>query len=609
MISKPLLSLLERAGRIRQTSSNAFLGVLIAFSTPILALLVGGILSCMIGARQQEIPSDPARFARVFPNPATMLPADMTPLSKVTVLLFVAVFVVVVTAILLMFFYRQVQSAAVAFEVAMIERLRHHAKSLARVRTLSAQQQALTDGLDYHLPRVRASLSRWWRTVPRHVVQLVACVLVAVLIEPMLAILALIATGLILLVYRYLDRSRRTSLPVVRERAAQERGELVNLSLKGPLLESVHEEHEVERRFADQLAHYRKDAIGSLTSSSWKTPTIVLIGGVLLCLFLFVIAVQIIGSESSFGLAGAFTFTLCCVGAAVSLVRLQRALRELRTVESAAEELDRFMAIPVEEFDNEELKQIDRVTEHAELDHVTVQDSRGRKLLENVSVVFNPGRLIGVVASQPLQANALVELLMGFGRPVSGRMLVDGQVVTDLRPDSLAHCSHWVASDGALVTGTVKDNLVGTVKPNGAVDIRDTIKLARLTEIVQQLPDGLSTIISPGDDRLTADAPFRLGVARAAIRAASIVVIEEPRSSNYDQEAEQQTLEAIRALVSDTIITVILPQRLATLRQCDMVVMVHDHKVADIGSHSELLQRNELYRHLTYLRFNAFRNS
>lgn len=608
VISQSLKLLLNRAGRIRSVGASSVLGVIVALSAPILAVLAGAILGCLMEVPVSDSQTVSVGFARLLPDPNQVFSDETAILTRIASLLAIAAIVVVLTSIGLFAFYKQVQRAAVVFEVTMIDRLRKHAKGLARVRTLSAQQQALVDGLDYHLPRVRSSLSRWWRSFPRHAVQLIGCLVIAVLIEPALALLTLIATAVILLVYRYLDRSRRTVLPVVRERAGLQREILVDLSVKGPLLESVHEEHEVERRFAEQMAHYQRDAVRSLSSSIWKTPMIVLIGGLLICLFLFVIAVQIILGGTDFGLPGAFTFTLCCVGAAVSLVRFQRALRELRTVETAAEEMERFLALPVEDLEHEELKQIQRVTKQAALEHVTVQDSRGRKLLENISVVFTPGCLFGVVASQPLQGRALVELLLGFGRPVSGRMLVDDEIVTDLRPDSLAHCAHWVAADGALVTGTLTDNLLGPAQQVAADRLDDVVNATRLKDVLQHLPDGYATIISPGDDRLAADAPFRIGVARAALRDASIVVVEEPKSSNYDQEGEQLTLETIRSLVGPNRITVVLPQRLGTLRECDVVIMIHDHKVADVGSHADLLQRNELYRHLNYLKFNPFRN-
>lgn len=602
MKSKSLKSLLQRAGHLGQLAGASIVGSLVALLVPLLAFLLGEILNCLLFANS---PSARLPLSRWLPDVEAWLSA-MAPLAKVSTLLGVVLGLLILAAILLFIFYRQTQQAAVAFEVNLIRELRSHAKRLAITRTLSAQETALTDCLDYHLPRVRAGLSRWWRTFPSQVVQLLGCLVVALLLAPELTLLTVLATLIVVLSFRYFDRGRRTMLPVVRERAAQQRGALVRLSLKGPLLESVHNQTAVESRFADQIMRYEADAVRSLTSSAWKIPTLVLVGGVLACLFLFVLSVKILASGAGFTIASAFPFALCLTGAAVSLVRLERSVREMKMLQTAAEELNRFLSLNANEISEEDLKTIDRLTEQAELEHVTVHDSSGRKLLEDVSVVFKPGSLIGVVSSQRLQSHALVELLMGFGRPVSGRMLVDGQLVSEFKPQSLIDCAHWVASDGAIVTGTVSENILGAGKSLGSRNFSEILQATKLTEVVQKLPDEQMTLITVGDDRLTLDDTFRIGVARAACSKASVIVVEEP-DVRVDQAIEQSSLEAIRSLVDPAKITVVVPQRLLTLRQCDVVVMVHDHRVVDTGSHTELLQRNELYRHLNYLRFNAFR--
>jgi ATP-binding cassette, subfamily B, bacterial len=603
VISKSLKSLLRRAGGLGQLAGVSIVGSSVALLVPLIAYLLGTILNCLLF-------SDPAVTQRVplspwMPDIEAFLPS-MAPLAKVSTLLTVVLGLLVLAALLLYVFNRQTQHAAVTFEVSLIRELRAHAKRLAITRTLSAQETALTDCLDYHLPRVRAGLSRWWWTFPSQGVQLLGCLVVAMLLAPELTLLTLLATLLVVLSYRYFDRSRRTMLPVVRERAAQERSALVRLSLKGPLLESVHNQSAIEARFAEQLTRYESDAVRSLTSSAWKIPTLVLVSGLLACLFLFVVSVKVLASDTGFTIASAFPFALCLAGASVSMVRLERSVREMNMLHTATEELNRFLSLSTNEIHDKDLKTMDALKEHAELEHVTVQDSSGRKLLEDVSVTFKPGQLIGVVSSQRLQAHALVELLMGFGRPVSGRMLVDGQLVSDFKPQSLIDCAHWVASDGAIVTGTVSENILGAKKSLDGRNLGEILQRASLTETVQKLPDEQMTLITLSDDRLTTDDTFRIGVARAACSQASVVVVEEP-DVRVDQSIEQASLNAIRSLVGPDKITVVIPQRLLTLRQCDLVVMVHDHRVVDTGTHADLLQRNELYRHLNYLRFNAFR--
>lgn len=599
MLSKSLRLLVNRAGGDSKLWFSGAIGVLSALAVPVLFLIIGQVIHILVTAESGKLHP----MISWTPQIDNWLP-DVAPLAKVSILLGLALAIAIVIAILTHSFYRLTQKAAVDFEVNTVETLRNHSKQLAVVRTLSAQQTALVDGLEYHLPRVRVSLARWWRTYPRHLIQCLGCLFIAFAIQPLLTAITLVGASLLSLIFRWFDARRRTTLPVVRERAAHRRTDLVALCVRGPLLESVHEEKEVSDRFHDLLSNYRKEAIKSLTSSSWKTPLIIAIVGILACAFVFVVAVQVLRPEAKLSVAAAVTFLLAGIGATVSAMRLQRSYRELVLVNTAADELQKFLALPVEKFDATDLKSISKVTQRAVLDHVTLQDSSGRKLLENVSIVFQPGCLMGVVASEQIQAQALVELLMGYGRPVSGRLLLDDVLISDLRPDSLAKCSLWVSPDGPLVTGTVQDNLIR----NGAIsaDLNTVLQSARVLEAVRQLPDGLSTLITPDDDRLIADAPFRLGLARAKLRQPSIVVIEEP-SHHVDAKTEQETIEAIRNLVQPSLITVLLPQRLPTLRHCDTLVLIHEHKVVDIGTHAELLQRSELYRHLNYVRFNPFR--
>lgn len=602
MLSGQVKELLRTAGIVSRRPVTDVLGCIAAVLLPALFLACGSVIDVLAA------PASPRSrdFGWFIPNLRLAFSNQFSPLAEVALLLLIALIVVLINAGCLLLFYRRIQSASVGFESSIIRQMRNHSRRLAVSRSLSGQETALSDGLEYHLPRVRSSLSRRWRAWPRHVVQLAGCLLIAALIQPVLMLLTIVASGLVFVVYRYLDRRRRTLLPVVRERAAQRRSEVTSICLKGPLLESIHSSQEVDERFNEELGNYEREAIRSLASSAWKTPLIIGLSGVLACIFFFIVAVQILRMDSGFTFAGSMTFLLCCIGATVSAIRLERSQRELKSVQTAAEDLRRFLSLPVDALRTKDLKAISRVTKQVVLDHVTLQDSSGRKLLENVSFTFQPGRLIGIVASQRLQAHALVELLMGFGRPTSGRMLLDDVLVTDLEPAAITSLATWVSPTGPLVTASIEGNLLRNGSSNSG-DITDAIKGARAFDAVQRLPDGLATVVTSGDDRLIQDVPFRLGIARAALRNRSIVVLEEPEN-HVDPRTEQETIDAIRSLVRHPTIVVLLPQRLATVRQCDSVILMHEHKIADAGTHGELLQRNELYRHLNYVRFSPLRH-
>lgn len=590
MQAESLKQLLRRVPRSSSRTACFVLNCIIGLIVPILAVLTGHIFQVLLGSVDQPL------TARL-PNLSAFV-EGYSPLLKISVLLAVILAAVVVVELLLYMTYRLSQTAAVEFEVALFRQFREHSHRLARVRTLSAQETELIDCLNYHLPRVRAVLARLWQAIPRHYVQFLACVICACLIQLQFALLAIIATALLVVTYQFFDRIRRTKLPVVRENAAFHRDGLVNLAIRGPILEAVHDQQDIQRRYDQQLNLYRRDAIRSLTSSAWKTPVVALFLGGLACLLMFVMAVQLL--QQTLQLPSAIAFLFCLAAAVFSARRIMQVRRDSRQVTTAIEELNRFLSNVVSQPENEHAVELPRISRSAVLEHVILQDSRGRKLLEDVSVTFEPGALIGIVSNQPLEARALVEMLLGFGQPSSGRMLIDGHTLTDLKPATLTKAAHWVAADGSLLTGTVLENLAA-----GGQNIQSVLQQLQLDDLLSRLPEGLNTVITSDDDRLKADEAFRLGLARGSFSPASLIVIEEP-DVMVEGSVEAKTLQAIQSLVRSDRFTLVLPKRLGTLRHCGKLIFVHQHRVLDVGSHAELIQRNDLYRHLSYMRFNPF---
>lgn len=593
VLSRTLQSLVSRVTQSQPRRVCFVLSCLVGLLVPLLTILVGHIFQALMGLPNNALSAwlpDLGSFA-----------AGQPPLLRITYLLIAIIVVLIVIETLLYWVYRCGQTAGLDFETALICELRQQSQRLARVKTLSAQETELVDCLDYHLPRVRAALVRYWHVIPRHPVQFLCCVLCGCLIQLQFTLLAVIATALVVLTYQLLDRARRTRLPVVRENAALYRTGLVELVLRGPLLESVHLQPEIEKRFTDQLNLYRRDAIRSLTSSSWKTPVVALLLGVLACLLIFVMSVQLL--QNNLQLASAVAFVACLASAVFSARRVIQNYRSISQVTTAAEQLSRFLGIVIAESDEAQRVSIERVSKSIELEHVTIQDSRGRKLLEDVSAVLEPGQLVGVVSDQSLEARALVEMLLGFGQPTSGRLLIDGRLASDLQSGKLTSCTHWVAANGALLTGTVLENLAAQGQP-----VDQVLQRAQLAEFMLRLPEGLNTPITSDDDRLQADDAFRLGLARAMMGQVSIIAVEEPAPIAVPG-VEQATLQALQSLVKANRFVIALPQRLNTIRQCHRILFVHQSQLVDVGTHAELIQRNELYRHLSYIRFNPFQSA
>ena len=109
-------------------------------------------------------------------------------------------------------------------------------------------------------------------------------------------------------------------------------------------------------------------------------------------------------------------------------------------------------------------------------------------------------------------------------------------------------------------------------------------------------------MVTPNEDRLLPDSLFRIGLMRGLVKKRSLIVAQEP-SVRVKSTTESETLDALLQLKSEDTILVVLPQRLSTLRAADQIIVIHAHKVAGIGTHSQLLEQSEIYRHLNYMQF------
>ncbi len=178
---------------------------------------------------------------------------------------------------------------------------------------------------------------------------------------------------------------------------------------------------------------------------------------------------------------------------------------------------------------------------------------------------MEPGKLVAIIGSDRLQARAVAEILLGFGRPSSGRILLDGVNTIDVDPLALRGTSAWIGPDGPLIAGTLEDNLHQR-KSASLVELTEAVRDAGVYDAIQNLSDGLTTLVSPHDDRLKPDYLFRLGIARTLVKNPTLVVAEEPTARVLPQ-VEAETLEALHQMTRRGMFVVVLPNRLTTLRQ------------------------------------------
>jgi ABC-type multidrug transport system fused ATPase/permease subunit len=228
----------------------------------------------------------------------------------------------------------------------------------------------------------------------------------------------------------------------------------------------------------------------------------------------------------------------------------------------------------------------------------------GRLLLNKVSFKVKAGQRVGVVGSDAEELLALVSLIPRFLDPSDGEVKIDGRSVKWLTPDSLRAQVGMVLQNNLVFNDTVTNN-IGCGDPSYTLpQIIEAAKLAHAHQFIQRLPYGYETPIGDLGRSLTPGEQFRIALARAILRDPSLYVIEEP-SEHLDDDTKDLLDDTLgRILPGKTVIY--LPHRVSTLRHCDRIFLVHEGRLVAVGDHRELINDNELYRHLYYLEFNPY---
>ena len=192
--------------------------------------------------------------------------------------------------------------------------------------------------------------------------------------------------------------------------------------------------------------------------------------------------------------------------------------------------------------------------------------------------------------------STLVALLLRFMEPQTGQLSINGNPSTNISLEAWRDQITWVPQNPFLFHDSIAANL-RLARPEASEDeLEEAVRLAHLDQFVKALPDGLDTIIGEEGARLSAGQAQRLALARAFLKDASILILDEPTSS-LDPEQEQLVEASVRALVPNrvtgaakprTVITI--AHRLNTVFQADKIVVLEKGRMVESGMHSELLE-------------------
>ena len=228
-----------------------------------------------------------------------------------------------------------------------------------------------------------------------------------------------------------------------------------------------------------------------------------------------------------------------------------------------------------------------------EFSHVAFSYEQGKTVLQDVSFVARQGEVTALVGSSGSGKSTVARLAARFWDIGSGRITLGGQDIVQVDPETLLKCFSIVFQDVVLFNTSVKDNIRIGCRNASDDEVLRVARLARCDEFVSRLPQGYDTVIGENGDTLSGGERQRISIARALLKDAPIVLLDEATAS-LDVENETLVQAGISELVRGKTV-LIIAHRMRTIAQADKVVALSDGRVAEQGTPQELLARGGLF--------------
>ncbi|MFS8501013.1 MAG: ABC transporter ATP-binding protein [Caldicoprobacter sp.] len=240
--------------------------------------------------------------------------------------------------------------------------------------------------------------------------------------------------------------------------------------------------------------------------------------------------------------------------------------------------------------------EVDRVKGKIEFRNVSFRYVDDVPVLKNVSFKVNPGEMVALVGPTGVGKTTIANLIPRFYDPDAGQILIDDVDIRKIKLSSLRKQISMVSQDVFLFNGTVKENILYGRPDATDEEVIAAAKAANAHEFIMELPEGYDTRVGERGVKLSGGQKQRISIARALLKDAPILILDEATSS-VDTQTEKQIQEALENLMKNRT-TIVIAHRLSTIRNADQIIVLQDGEIIEAGKHDELLRAGGLYSQL-----------
>jgi ATP-binding cassette subfamily B protein len=236
---------------------------------------------------------------------------------------------------------------------------------------------------------------------------------------------------------------------------------------------------------------------------------------------------------------------------------------------------------------------VGRLSGQIEFKDVTFSYQDDIEVLNNISFKAEAGQMIALVGPTGVGKSTISGLIARFYDPTSGTIKMDGIDTKEMTLESLRNQLSLVLQDVFLFNGTIGENIAYGTDNATAEQIKEAARIACVDEFIESLPEKYDTIIGERGVRLSGGQKQRLSIARSVLRNSPILLLDEATSA-VDTETEREIQNAISKIIGHRTI-IVIAHRLSTIRKADLIIALQDGKIAECGSHEELIAKDGIY--------------